>query len=442
MSEGIKLTEDKIKTLGRAITDKADVLFEAYSPEGCYGAVNTSSKQYKVLRDSGVISINANSITLGSSFRDILRTVDQKSYRTHTMPDVEDWKQNIHHSIQMAQAASDSFDETHDEMMHLANIRDEANMLSEALGREMANIEYIINSDLNNTPNIKAKRIILESLNKKIKSQIQKTAILGREELYKLHGDYTKAAVILDEYLSDSIVGFNHEMGVHLDKTILLIDKLKKDQNRQNKILWQLHKALRNEQFVPKHMGLELRDIESIGLAFGGIDVSDSLYNVELSDDSYLLATIMDKLASSKPITQGKDIKVYDGEYVESKEKSEQKSPSPEKLWVLKYLSNNNTDNLSRCYSVREYWQTAGLSHVVEYKAFLALVLKVCGSNFKNDHIIKKKDTCYWKLYLKKRWLSDTCDTMYITDAKYVRCHTTSTEPSENELWTPNSLSA
>lgn len=118
MSEGIKLTEDKIKTLGRAITDKADVLFEAYSPEGCYGAVNTSSKQYKILRDSGIISINANSITLGSSFRDILRTADQKSYRTHTMPDVEDWKQNIHHSIQMAQAASDSFDETHDEMMH------------------------------------------------------------------------------------------------------------------------------------------------------------------------------------------------------------------------------------------------------------------------------------------------------------------------------------
>ncbi len=118
-------------------------------------------------------------MTLGASFKDILRTVDQNSYRTHTMPDVEHWKQTIHYSIQMGQAESDSFNEIPDEMMHLSNIINEVSMLSEALGHEVANIEYIINSDLNNTLNIKAKRITLKSLNEEIKSQIKKTAILS-----------------------------------------------------------------------------------------------------------------------------------------------------------------------------------------------------------------------------------------------------------------------
>ena len=118
----LRLSEETIRTLGRAVTDKADLIYQAYSPNGCYELVNDKHKQYQILQDSGVISINPNNITLGSNFTAILKNLDRKSRNANIAPDIELSKHQISNEVALAQIQSDSFEDESEEMMHLANI--------------------------------------------------------------------------------------------------------------------------------------------------------------------------------------------------------------------------------------------------------------------------------------------------------------------------------
>lgn len=429
----IRLSEETVKALGRAITDKADLIYQAYSPDGCYEVVNETHKQYQLLQDSGVISINPNNITLGSSFTAILKNLDRKSRNANIAPDIELSKHQISSEVALAQIKLDSLEDESEEMMHLANIRDTCICISEYLGREMANIEYIINSDLNNTPSIKEKRQVLESLNKKIKLQLEKIEILSRDELRKLHGEYTPAAVILNEYLADSISKFNIEMGVHLQKILILIDKLKKEQDRKSKRLWLLRKALRNNQLTPEKISIEYNDIVDKGLAFGGMALADTLHNIETVGDSEFLYSVVSKISAKKP--KRKSDNLYKGEYEEFDREHKKPPPSPEKLLVMQYMADNCDMPSTKALSVREYWSLSGLERKIHYKAFLALFLKVAKSDFINDRIIKSKGQFSYKVYLKSQRLSDTCDTRYVVDAKYIKFNRTEESPSREQIW-------
>lgn len=429
----MKLSEEKIKSLGRAITDKSGLLYEAYLPSGYYEEINESQKQYKILQDSGVINVTPNNINLGSNFTAILKNLDHKSRNLNVAPDIELSKQSIGQSVLLAQLASDSFEDESEEIRHLADIRDIAISIAEYLGREMADIEYIINSDLNNTPNIKFKRIILEGLNKKIKLQLEKIEILSPQELHKLHGEYTDAAIILEEYLANSISRFNSEMGVHLDKILILIDKLKQEQDRKSKTLWLLRKALRNGQFAPDKTDLEYIDIEDSNLAYGGISIAENIHNVEISDDSYFLATVIEKLSPKKP--KRKTDNLYSGEYHGGEKEYIKPPPSHEKVLVMKYMASNCELHHEKAVSLREYWELAELKHEIRYKAFLALFLKMVKSDFIEDRTIRTKDQSKFKFYLKSRTLSSTCSTRYVIDAKYIKFDKDDKPPLKEEIW-------
>lgn len=429
----LRLSEETIRTLGRAITDKADLIYQAYSPNGCYELVNDKHKQYQILQDSGVISINPNNITLGSNFTAILKNLDRKSRNANIAPDIELSKHQISNEVALAQIQSDSFEDESEEMLHLANIRDICISIAEYLGREMADIEYVINSDLNNTSNVKVKRQILEGLNKKIKLQLEKIEILSRDELRKLHGEYTPAAAILNEYLADSISRFNIEMGVHLQKILILIDKLKKEQDQKSRRLWLLRKALRNGQLVPEKIDIEYNDIVDKGLAFGGMALAGTLHNIETVDDSEFLFSVVSKISAKKP--KRKSDNLYKGEYEEFDREHKKPPPSPEKLLVMQYMADNCDMPFTKALSVREYWDLSGLKRKIRYKAFLALFLKVAKSDFINDRIIKSKGQFNYKVYLKSQYLSDTCDTRYVIDAKYVKLNKIEESPSRDQIW-------
>ena len=297
----------------------------------------------------------------------------------------------------------------------------------------MADIEYVINSDLNNTSNVKVKRQILEGLNKKIKLQLEKIEILSRDELRKLHGEYTPAAAILNEYLADSISRFNIEMGVHLQKILILIDKLKKEQDKKSRRLWLLRKALRNSQLVPENIDIEYNDIVDKGLAFGGMALAGTLHNIETVDDSEFLFSVVSKISAKKP--RRKSDNLYKGEYEEFDRKHKKPSPSPEKLLVMQYMADNCDMPFTKALSVREYWDLSGLKRKIRYKAFLALFLKVAKSDFINDRIIKSKGLFNYKVYLKSQYLSDTCDTNYVIDAKYIKFNKIEESPSRDQIW-------
>jgi len=429
----LRLSEETIKTLGRAITDKADLIYQAYSPNGCYELVNDKHKQYQILQDSGVISINPNNITLGSNFTAILKNLDRKSRNANIAPDIELSKHQISNEVALAQIQSDSFEDESEEMLHLANIRDICISIAEYLGREMADIEYVINSDLNNTSNVKVKRQILEGLNKKIKLQLEKIEILSRDELRKLHGEYTPAAAILNEYLADSISIFNIEMGVHLQKILILIDKLKKEQDKKSRRLWLLRKALRNNQLAPEKIDIEYNDIVDKGLAFGGMALAGTLHNIETIDDSEFLFSVVSKISAKKP--KRKSDNLYKGEYEEFDREHKKPPPSPEKLLVMQYMADNCDMPFTKTLSVREYWDLSDLKRKIRYKAFLALFLKVAKSDFINDRIIKSKGQFNYKVYLKSQYLSDTCDTRYVIDAKYVKLNKIEESPSRDQIW-------
>ena len=429
----LRLSEETIKTLGRAVTDKADLIYQAYSPNGCYELVNDKHKQYQILQDSGVISINPNNITLGSNFTAILKNLDRKSRNANIAPDIELSKHQISNEVALAQIQSDSFEDESEEMMHLANIRDICISIAEYLGREMANIEYVINSDLNNTSNVKVKRQILEGLNKKIKLQLEKIEILSRDELRKLHGEYTPAAAILNEYLADSISRFNLEMGVHLQKILILIDKLKKEQDQKSRRLWLLRKALRNSQLVPEKIDIEYNDIVDKGLAFGGMALAGTLPNIETVDDNEFLFSVVSKISTKKP--KRKSDNLYKGEYEEFDREHKKPPPSPEKLLVMQYMADNCDMPFTKALSVREYWDLSGLKRKIRYKAFLALFLKVAKSDFIDDRIIKSKGQFNYKVYLKSQYLSDTCDTRYVIDAKYIKFNKIEESPSRDQIW-------
>lgn len=429
----LRLSEETIRTLGRAVTDKADLIYQAYSPNGCYELVNDKHKQYQILQDSGVISINPNNITLGSNFTAILKNLDRKSRNANIAPDIELSKHQISNEVALAQIQSDSFEDESEEMLHLANIRDICISIAEYLGREMADIEYVINSDLNNTSNVKVKRQILEGLNKKIKLQLEKIEILSRDELRKLHGEYTPAAAILNEYLADSISRFNIEMGVHLQKILILIDKLKKEQDQKSRRLWLLRKALRNSQLVPEKIDIEYNDIVDKGLAFGGMALAGTLHNIETVDDSEFLLSVVSKISAKKP--KRKSDNLYKGEYEEFDREHKKPPPSPEKLLVMQYMADNCDMPFTKALSVREYWDLSGLKRKIRYKAFLALFLKVAKSDFINDRIIKSKGQFNYKVYLKSQYLSDTCDTRYVIDAKYVKLNKVEESPSRDQIW-------
>lgn len=428
----LRLSEDVIKTLGRAITDKADLIYQAYSPSGCYEVINDRQKQYQILQDSGVISVNANNITLGANFSAILRKLDRKSRNTNIAPDIEMSKHQISNEVALAQIQSDSFEDDGEEVLHLANIRDICISIAEYLGREMADIEYVINSDLNNTPSIKVKRQILEGLNKKIKLQLEKIEMLSRDELRQLHGEYTPAAAIINECLSESISRFSFEMGLYLQKVLELIDKLKKEQGKKLKRLWLLRRVLRNSQFIPDKTDIEYAELVSSGLAFGGMALPETLHNIKLTDNSELLELSVSRINIQRP--KRKSDNLYKGEYQELGKAYKKPQPSAEKLLVMRYMADNCDMPPSKALSVREFWELSGIKHKVRYKAFLALFLKVVKSDFINDRVVKTKGDFGYKVYLKSHYISDVCDTRYVTDAKYIKFEKNQAPPRE-QIW-------
>lgn len=435
MSRGGQLTEEKIRDLGRAVDSRAELLLQAYLSELSIED-SQSTKHYRTLRDCGVIQEGVDSITLSKEMRRIFDVMAKKAHRLHVMPDIEEWKRNIEHYSKLALNASYDINESSNEQSYLDTIEDYSYELADALIQEMASIEFTINSELNNTFNLKSKRIILETLTQKIKSQIEKVQSLSREELHKCHAGNYKVSMILDSLLFGTIDQCIKELMISLDKTVVLIDKLKKEQTRQNEMLWRLHRHIRNGQYNPKDVVLSFDDLVAHNLAFGGMAVESHLTNVDIEGDKFLLLGLLDKMSAPKRTIKDSVDNHYDDPLLQVEDDKPNKAIlSEEQRWAYDFMKYNNTDNLDNNLSVKEFWERFEVNRIIEFKSFLALVMHICKSNFRGNTIVHTKDGYQWKLYLKTTTPSNLCHTVRIFDARYVRYKIADNEPSLDKVW-------
>lgn len=435
MSRGGQLTADKIRELGRATESRADLLLQAYLSELSIED-SQSTKHYRVLRDCGVIQEGLDSITLSKEMRRLFDIMAKKSHRLHVMPDIEEWKRNIEHYSKLALNASYEVDEASHEQGYLDTIEDYSYELADALIQEMASIEFTINSELNNTFNLKSKRIILDTLTQKIKSQIEKVQSLSREELHKCHAGNYKVSMILDNLLFGTIDQCIKELTISLDKTVVLIDKLKKEQTRQNERLWRLHRHIRNGQYNPKDVVLSFDDLVAHNLAFGGMAVETQLTNVDVEEDKFLLLGLLDKMSPPKRTLKDSVSNHYDDPLLHVDDDNTSKPRlSAEQRWAYDFMKYNNTNDINKNLSVRQFWERFEVNRIIKFKSFLALVMHICKSNFRDDAIVHTKEGYQWKLYLKTKTPSELCNTIRIFDARYIRYKVADNEPSLDKVW-------
>ena len=95
----------------------------------------------------------------------------------------------------------------------------------------------------------------------------------------------------------------------------------------------------------------------------------------------------------------------------------------------------NNTDDINKNLSVRQFWERFDVNRIIKFKSFLALVMHICKSNFRDNTIVHTKDGYQWKLYLKTKTPSELCNTIRIFDARYIRYKVVDNEPSLDKVW-------
>lgn len=439
MSHNGHITEDKIKELGRAIASKSDMLLEAYlarTPIPDHG----HTKNHHLLRDFGVITERDGGVQLTSEMVNIFDVIAKKTHRMQVMPDIEEWKRNIQHFSKLALNASYEMDESENEQGYLDDVEHYVHGLGMALNEEMASIEYIINSQLSDTVNLKSKRMTLNMLVQRIKSQIEKLQSLSREQLHKCHAGNYKVAVILNGSICRVIDKCLDEMNNNLSKTVEMVDRLEKERKRQTDMLWRLHHQIRNQQYIPKDISLSFEDLVDNGLAVSGIDLIESPSNTEIEDNKYFLLTVLDKI-SSNGSSQRKPLKTdssYTGDIQEMGKTEVNEEFSEAKNWAYSFLEYNSTDIESKRLAASEFWGQFELRNIIEYKAFLAMVLHLCKSDFQQDNLVHTELGYAWRLYLKTAKPSDICDTIYVQDARYVRYEIINGEPSKDVVWKRN----
>lgn len=436
MSHNGQITEDKIKELGRAITSKSEMLLESYltrTPISDRG----HTKNHHLLRDFGIITEKDGGVQLTSEMIKIFDVIAKKTHRMQVMPDIEEWKRNVQHFSKLALNASYEMDESEDEQGYLDDVEHYVHSLGMALNQEMAGIEYIINSQLSDTVNIKSKRLTLNMLVQRIKSQIEKLQSLSREELHKCHAGNYKVAVILNGSICRVIDKCLDEMNNNLTKSVEMVDRLEKERKRQTDMLWRLHHHIRNNQYKPKEISLSFEDLVENGLAVGGMDLAEGCSNTEIEDNKHFLLTVLDKISEggNAQRTSMKVDSAYTGD-IELMDNVEVKEEFSEvKSWAYSFLEYNSTDIESKRVSASEFWMQFELRKIIEYKAFLAMVLHLCKNDFREDNLVHTKAGYEWRLYLKTTTHSDICDTMYVQDARYIRYKAVDGAPDKDTVW-------
>lgn len=440
-----QLTHEKIEELGNAIKAQSELILEAYLSNKPVQYQGKQSKSFRHIRDYGIIEEYPEGIRPTNEMRQILHKMSKKNHHLHVMPDIEQWKQQIENLSKLAQNSADNFDFANEDR-YLEQITDTALMLASALRQEMANIEYTININLNNSYDIKAKRIMLQDLEKKIKSQTNKIQSLSRNELHACYGDNYKVRAILSDCISEVVDTCITELDQYLTKSIILIDKLQTEQNRQNQQLWAVNQFIKNGHYQPNNIQLSFDELVEHGLAFGGMlegeDYADNALNIdtELEDNKHFLLTVLDNLSESKyPTNNHTEINNnYDNPVQKIDETDKVNEISKEQQLVFEYLKYNNREDFYTSLSVREYWQAFELEPRISYKAFLALVLHQCKNNFRNDNLVysdvKNGNTICWKIYLKTSMIG-LADTINVHDAHYIRYNKQQGEPTSEQIW-------
>lgn len=446
MSIAGQITEDKIGDLGRAIASKSDFLLEIYlSSSPVFD--NKKTKHYRNLRDSGVINESDKGATLSREARYLLDNIAKKTHRRHVMPDVDVWKSQVEEYSERALNAAYELDDSEDEEGYLEAVSHLVRDLSDSLYREMADIEYIINSELSDTTNIKGKRVILTSLISRIGRQIDKLKTLSRNGLKECHAGNSKVEMILSLTLYEAVDKCIDEMQRHQTKTMALMDRLNKEHKRQNARVWRLHHSLRNNQYNPEETIFSFDDLVDLGLAAGGLDFTESLTNtdVDIESNNYFLLMTVGQISegdSTKKVARAANmysghVQQDDGEdEAEAETLGKEQSKTEQQEWGFSFLAYNNKHSYSENLSANEYWELFELEAIIERKAFLALILHQCKSDFLNDTIVRTADGYQWKLYIDTVKASPACATVYIKDVCYYRYKLTDGAPSREEVWT------
>lgn len=428
-----QLDNEKIIALGSAIERQSELLLDIYLSHQASNESYQSLKNYRTLREAGVLLESGNTVRLTQSFRRILDSIAKKSYRQQVMPDIEEWKRNLKLLSDLASNSSQQVGQHGETQDYLEQIFLSASELSEALFLEMANIEYTINAELNNTFDINAKRIILKSLVGKIESQVAKIGSLSRDELADCYQDNYKVAQILNLTLFNTLAQVLEDFHGYLAKAVSLIDSIEREQSRHKTNLWRLHTAMRVGEFDIKQVQLSYDDLIAFNLGIGGIDLPFN-HSVNLADsyennpeNSQFLRALLEDLSKKSPLGKEKSEKIYQ-EPIQNSDKTEGE-PQRQRTWLqqvaLDYFKSNNTDDISKNRSVKDYWQSQQLYQQIEFKPFLAMILHTYKSDFHQDHVIKIKsvdnDKLVWQLLLQSLNSTHANDTTRITDARIVR---------------------
>lgn len=433
-----QISEDKIGDLGRAIAAKTPLLLQVYLASAPIFE-KSKTKHYYCLRDSGVISESESGVLLTREARHLLDKIAQKAHRRHVMPDIENWKMDVQQYSERALNAAYELDDSEDEYSYLEAVTHLVRDLADALNQEMASIEYIINSELSDTTNIKNKRIILSSLIKKITAQIDKIKSLSREGLKECHAGNSKVEMILSIGIYDVVDKCLNEMDISLEKTVALMDKLNKEYKQQNARVWRLHHSLRNNQYNPENTPFTFEDLEQHGLAFGGMDISEELTNTDINMDTnnfFLLMTvgkISESIASRAP---ERVAKLNNNNVKKDDEPDPEQPPTEQQELGYSFLGYNSKNPRKENLSVVEFWNLHNLDKIINQRAFLSLILHQCKNDLMEDNIVNTNDRWHWKLYLKTVKPSAFCDTVYVSDARFIRYSVNEPAPSKDEVWT------
>lgn len=435
------ITEDKIGDLGRAMASRSSLLLEVYLSQEAVPYTDKKSKSLQCLRDYGVITESKEGMSLSREARMIFDKIAKKTYRMHIMPDIENWKRDVAlHSERALNAALDG-DDIGSEDAHIDEVVNLVRDLSDALNQEMASIEYSIYSELNDTTNLKDKRVVLYYLMEKIKAQISKIQSLSYEDLRQCASNNQKVHMIMARTLNIVVSNCLDELSVNLTKVSELIEKLNKERKRQDEMVRRLQKGLRNGMYVPSDMSFSFSDLDEAGLCVGGL-AFDELTNIDLEDkeNDYFLLTVLDKVTDNEKLKElkAKSAKVYTGTVVEVEEQPEERELSPSEKEGYAFLAYNSENEWSENLSAYEYWEHYNLKEMLEYKSFLAIVLHQCNSDFRNDIVVNKRDGYEWKLYVKTIKPFPLCDTVYVQDARYYCYEASGEEPDKDLMWTRN----
>lgn len=432
-----QISEDKIGDLGRAIAAKTPLLLQVYlASTPVFESKKT--KQYYCLRDSGVISESDSGVMLSREARHLFDKIAQKAHRRHVMPDIENWKMDVQQYSERALNAAYELDDSEDEYSYLEAVTHLVRDLADALNQEMASIEYIINSELSDTTNIKNKRIILSSLIKKITAQIDKIKSLSREGLKECHAGNSKVEMILSIGIYDVVDKCLNEMDISLAKTVALMDKLNKEYKRQNAMVWRLHHSLRNNQYDPEQVPFSFDDLVAHGLAFGGMDFAEELTNTDISmeTNNYFLLMTVGKISESNEYRTVERKQKLNEADVKDEDKPDPVQPLTEhQEWGYRFLNYNSKNPHNENLSAVEYWELHDLDRIIDQKAFLSLVLHQCKSDLLTDNIVNTDDGMQWKLYLQTVKPSPACDTVYVSDARYFSYSINVGAPTKDEVW-------